>query len=298
MIIHAQQDTNLVSLSVGNKWYWFTGIYSGFDDNRGIDPRMNAYFYEEIRKDTTIASKRYAVIFNSFLNQQRYERADSRNLYGWSNGEEFRKLSFDAQRNDTLKSLITASQRGIPLIFDNYTFRFKTRGVDGPGKSFIRLDTSILIRSLRDTVVFASFARRFGLIETSISSRSGFSSGVFLHAARIDGQLFGDTLFGQPKVGVTLPPPVTTALAIPNPFSESLQYSFQLYAPADVAVSVINTATGTVVRSLPAQTLASGKHSSIWDGRDNDGKTAPAGAYIVQVYANDKPLATAKVIKQ
>lgn len=294
VITVAQSDTSAISLTIGNKYYWFSGIYvSG--NNESVDPRENRYFYEEIGKDTLIAGKRYAVIFNSYLNSQRYERADNRNIYEWFNGVERRKVNLDARRNDTAYNLLS---RGIK--FDNFQFLYADlRTVNSPNYSFAGNDTSFVFLGIGDNTIVAVFSRKFGLRESSFSEPRGnnFRRGVFLHAARIDGQLYGDTLFGQPKSSIISNDPLPNALAAPNPFSEQMQYSFQLYSATEISVAVVS-ASGQIVRSLPAQTLASGKNTYTWDGKDNDGKTAPAGAYIVQVYANNKPLATAKVVKQ
>lgn len=157
----------------------------------------------------------------------------------------------------------------------------------------------LVFGSVSNMSVTCIYSPKFGLQESSLTERANIlRQGVFLHAARIDGQLYGDTLFGRRPSNVVAGGNGATAFAAPNPFSEQMQYAFQLYAPTSVSVAVVNTASGQIVRSLPAQTLASGKHTYTWDGKDNDGKTAPAGAYIVQVYAHDKPLTTAKVIKQ
>jgi hypothetical protein len=254
---------------------------------------MNQYFYEEIRKDTLIQNKRFAVIFNSFLNSFRYERADISNIYEWTNGQERLKLSLYSQRNDTVYNFLST-----PIRLENFTFRFiGNSGGNSPSGSFIRNDSTLYIRSLRDTTVFGLFSRIFGLRESAITYRSGLRIGLFLHAARIDGRLYGDTLFGL-RTSVSQNGDTPVSLAAPNPFSEQMQYGFQLYAAASVSVAVINTENGKIIRSLSAQELANGKHTYTWDGKDDSGKAAPAGAYIVQVYANNKPLATAKVIKQ
>lgn len=293
--VYSQSDTSCVSLSVGNKYYWFSGWFTG-GQNEGLDPRMNQYFYEEIRKDTLIQNKRFAVIFNSLGNQQRYERADQRNLYEWVNGQERKKMSLDIRENDIVFNLMTSSSR--VMLFGNYTFIWAAqRSIDSPNISFANTDSSYVMRSTQDSNIIGIFSRKFGLRESAITYRSGLRIGLFLHAARIDGRLYGDTLFGL-RTSVSQNGDTPVSLAAPNPFSEQMQYGFQLYAAASVSVAVINTENGKIIRSLSAQELANGKHTYTWDGKDDSGKAAPAGAYIVQVYANNKPLATAKVIKQ
>ncbi|MFY7999408.1 MAG: FlgD immunoglobulin-like domain containing protein [Candidatus Kapaibacteriota bacterium] len=290
-------DTSIVSLSIGNKYYWFWGVFEG-RNNQTVDPRMNLYFYEEIRKDTIIQGKRYAVIFNSLNNQQRYERAEQRNLYEWVNGQERKKMSLDVRRNDTVFNLMAASPRVV--LFGNYTIILVTQAhihIDSPNISFTSNDSSYVMRSMRDSNVIGIFSRKFGLRESAETYINGLRVGIFLHAARIDGRLYGDTLFGL-RTSVAQNGTTVSSLAAPNPFSEQMQYAFQLYAAASVSVAVINTENGKIIRSLPAQELANGKHTYTWDGKDDNGRAAPAGAYIVQVYANNKPLATAKVIKQ
>lgn len=298
IITVAQSDTSAISLSIGNKFYWYGGVFTT-RNNEGVDPNMYLYFFEEIRKDTLILGRKYAVIFNSYLKSQRYERSDRRNVYEWINGSERKKFNMDVKALDTLESALTTATQENNIFWGKYVFRFAAiRTEDSPSYSFTKNDSTFVFRSVIENRVFGIFARKFGQVESSFSDRTGFPRyGIFLHAARIDGQLYGDTLFGQPKSSIISNDPLPNALAAPNPFSEQMQYSFQLYSATEVSVAVVS-ASGQTVRSIPAQALASGKHTYTWDGKDNDGKTAPAGAYIVQVYANDKPLATAKVVKQ
>jgi flagellar hook assembly protein FlgD len=62
------------------------------------------------------------------------------------------------------------------------------------------------------------------------------------------------------------------------------QLVFQLSAPANVSVSILNLA-GRPVRSLPPINCAPGLNTLLWDGKNDAGLRVPAGVYLVQLTA-------------
>ncbi len=71
--------------------------------------------------------------------------------------------------------------------------------------------------------------------------------------------------------------------AVPNPFSASMSYSFQVTegSAQSVDVGVYNVA-GRLVSRLAAGERAPGVHTLTWDGRGEDGSRVAAGVYFVK----------------
>jgi hypothetical protein len=68
----------------------------------------------------------------------------------------------------------------------------------------------------------------------------------------------------------------------PNPFTPAAQVEFML--PRDGVPSLeVYDATGRLVRQLLGRPLSAGAHSAAWDGRDQAGRPAPAGVYLVRL---------------
>ena len=73
----------------------------------------------------------------------------------------------------------------------------------------------------------------------------------------------------------------------PNPFNNST--TIQFYVPRSVKVNLtIYNQLGQVVRRLlAAQTLSTGLHSVIWDGRSENGQSVGSGLYFFEIEADD-----------
>jgi len=73
----------------------------------------------------------------------------------------------------------------------------------------------------------------------------------------------------------------------PNPFNPSTTIRFDLPKEAPVTMEVYNV-LGVRVRTLMAGvTVNAGRHTMVWDGRDDNGNTAPSGVYMYRISAND-----------
>jgi Tol biopolymer transport system component len=73
----------------------------------------------------------------------------------------------------------------------------------------------------------------------------------------------------------------------PNPFNPSTTISFTL-PETGLASLVIYNATGQKVRELASGILSVGKHSVLWDGRDQNGRAISSGVYISRLMMNNK----------
>lgn len=72
----------------------------------------------------------------------------------------------------------------------------------------------------------------------------------------------------------------------PNPFNPTTTISFTLSSNDLVDMNVYNI-RGQKVRSLLHEARTAGKHSIVWDGKDDKGQTVASGVYYLRMEAND-----------
>jgi photosystem II stability/assembly factor-like uncharacterized protein len=73
----------------------------------------------------------------------------------------------------------------------------------------------------------------------------------------------------------------------PNPFNASTKIEYYLPQTATVSLKIFNI-QGQLVRTLVNQVQSSGHHSTIWDGRSDQGNVVSSGMYICQVQSNNQ----------
>ena len=81
---------------------------------------------------------------------------------------------------------------------------------------------------------------------------------------------------------------------VPNPFNPSTRITFELPADRTGAVDVslrIFDLKGRLVRVLLEDTMASDRHTVVWNGRNDQGKAAPSGLYVYRLAAGGKTVA-------
>ena len=118
-----------------------------------------------------------------------------------------------------------------------------------------------------------------------------------------DAEPANDTMSGVVTVrtgaGVAEGKPVPSEFRLdapqPSVFGRTVGIVFALSKAAEVSLSVYD-ATGSVVRQLRHATTAAGEHRLTWDGRDDQGRAVPAGAYFCRLEAGDLR-ATAALLK-
>ena len=74
---------------------------------------------------------------------------------------------------------------------------------------------------------------------------------------------------------------------MPNPFNPTTMVQFELGAPGRVTANVYDTG-GRLVRRLFAGSLPAGPRTLTWDGRDDGGRAAASGVYLVRVAAGEE----------
>ena len=95
--------------------------------------------------------------------------------------------------------------------------------------------------------------------------------------------------YGPVGVGDDPPEPVRARLtASPNPFRARTSLGFSFPRAAWVTLEVLDVA-GARVRTLLDGRLSAGAHALTWDSRDDAGRRAPAGAYLVRLNCEGSP---------
>ncbi len=83
-------------------------------------------------------------------------------------------------------------------------------------------------------------------------------------------------------------PPITFNLKnYPNPFNPETTISFELSKPGNVDLNIYNL-KGELVKRLINNKMSNGKHSMVWDGKDNNGKICSSGVYCYKIESNGR----------
>ncbi len=77
---------------------------------------------------------------------------------------------------------------------------------------------------------------------------------------------------------------INQAQAIQNRAANGVTISYAVTMPAQVTLRLC-TANGRLVRTLGPLPVDGGQSTFLWDGRDNQGRTLPAGLYLCELYA-------------
>jgi len=99
----------------------------------------------------------------------------------------------------------------------------------------------------------------------------------------------------EPEVGASrIPTRLAMALA-PNPSRRAARLAWQLPAAGIVRLRVYD-ASGRCVRTLVNNEMTAGRYSSVWDGRDDLGRTVAQGLYLYKLEAAGRTLTTKAVL--
>ncbi len=103
-----------------------------------------------------------------------------------------------------------------------------------------------------------------------------------------------------PIVSVDEPPPnvpFTFELSqnFPNPFNPETTLAFSLPKPGKTTLTIYNV-LGRKIRTLLNRTVAAGQHRVQWDGRDDSGREAASGLYLVRLRSGNQ-VASRKIVK-
>lgn len=102
---------------------------------------------------------------------------------------------------------------------------------------------------------------------------------------------------GALTTSVDLGQEVVLAQNTPNPFAQWTRVEFTLPQSQEVDLSVYDIG-GRRIRSLDQGRMEPGAHSSIWDGRDENGERVSAGIYFLRLTGRDLDLTRKMVLLQ
>lgn len=75
----------------------------------------------------------------------------------------------------------------------------------------------------------------------------------------------------------------------PNPFYSNTNISYQLEKSGGIILNIYNLC-GQLVKKLVHSRETVGKHSIVWDGRDESGKKVPDGIYFCELITEGKSI--------
>ena len=94
----------------------------------------------------------------------------------------------------------------------------------------------------------------------------------------------------QPEVGIQEPLKSeklsVSIITCPNPFSSSTSIRYSVARVGNIELKIHNIA-GQLVKTLVNEKQKPGSYSTIWDGRDNNGKILPSGIYFYRMEAGN-----------
>jgi hypothetical protein len=82
----------------------------------------------------------------------------------------------------------------------------------------------------------------------------------------------------------------------PNPFNPTTTISFSVTQTSSFVTLDIFNIKGQKVNTLINEALPAGKHSVVWDGKDEKGKNVSSGVYFYKLKVDDKTIATKKCL--
>jgi FlgD Ig-like domain/FG-GAP-like repeat len=93
----------------------------------------------------------------------------------------------------------------------------------------------------------------------------------------------------------TVPTPFGLEQNFPNPFHDGTSIAYASPRPMAMKLRVFDV-SGRVVRILVEGTVPAGRHTTVWDGRDERGRETTAGVYFYRLEGADETL-TRKTIR-
>mgnify|MGYP000408302060 CR=1 FL=1 len=105
------------------------------------------------------------------------------------------------------------------------------------------------------------------------------------------------SLSGESQVTVTATPAAFRLYAAsPNPFRPSTRLDLELPSAMQASVRVYD-ASGRVLATLADRSLNAGRHTLVWDGRDDSGRDVGSGLYFVEARLADGRRERQKVVR-
>jgi ligand-binding sensor domain-containing protein len=130
-----------------------------------------------------------------------------------------------------------------------------------------------------DESVWTHFTRYDGLASNSVNGVDVDKNGVVWLATQEGVSCF---IPGTSVAGEEDRPSVVVMANYPNPFNSStvIEFTFPVSSRAELAVY---NAGGQKVRTIVAGAMSAGRHSVVWDGRDERGRPVASGLYFARL---------------
>lgn len=113
----------------------------------------------------------------------------------------------------------------------------------------------------------------------------------------LNNKTFPYTITVQEDIGVEediISASVSDVSSYPNPFKQDVSLQYALNKAAQVSIRVYNL-KGQLVRELANGVKTSGRHTEVWKGADNGGRSVPNGVYLF-VVKTDSQAVSSKVM--
>ncbi len=153
---------------------------------------------------------------------------------------------------------------------------------EGPGECYFQTNSGpfIMLPGQQQQIVVA-------LLVAQGTDRLNSLAGL-----KLESRLLTECFRENSKVSVpqvALPDHATLHQNFPNPFNTTTTLAFTLPRSASVQIEIHNC-IGQRIRSWPGLRCASGLHRLVWDGRNETGRTCPAGVYFYSVKLDNATL--------
>jgi choice-of-anchor B domain-containing protein len=116
-----------------------------------------------------------------------------------------------------------------------------------------------------------------------------------------DVRIFGPAVVGVASIGdpsardAAAIPAFALLPATPNPFNPRTAISFDIPARLEVRLSVYSP-EGRLVGTLVSRDLPAGRHTAVWDGRDDRGRSVASGVYLMRLDAGGRRAARSIIL--
>lgn len=197
----------------------------------------------------------------------------------------FNDVSFDQSRSETAQRVEEANQshRHIHIGLDFGEDNPLTPGSGLLGTVIFDIDPSaqdeiVLIDS---TSYLIPEGQSLEFHQTSAAGGQTFAP--YFKAGYVD---IKSTTDADEENELILPKEYSLAQNSPNPFNPSTKIQFELPRAGQIRLSVFNV-LGQTVKTLCDEKLPAGRHSVIFDGRDNNGGKIASGVYFYRLEAGD-----------
>ncbi|MCE5250444.1 T9SS type A sorting domain-containing protein, partial [bacterium] len=97
----------------------------------------------------------------------------------------------------------------------------------------------------------------------------------------------GEVLITSVDENATKPETLPVIRSFPNPFNPSTTIEFSLPEAGAASLDIYNIA-GQKVRGLVTEILTAGRHTAVWDGKDNSGATVSAGIFFARLTCGER----------